>query len=125
MKINELTRFSITLALLPWIPAILLYKHSYEYYAAGILAVFILLSLICFFCKKFAHWFKSKLDAAGSFLGRYIAVFSLVIVYLAAILPTGLLMKIVKRDRLRLRKPECTSYWLEYENKNTDYEYQF
>ena len=54
MKINELTKFAMTLGLLPWIPAILLYKHSHQDYAVILLAVFLLLSLICFISKKFA-----------------------------------------------------------------------
>ena len=61
----------------------------------------------------------------GSFLGKYIAIVTLAIVYIVAVLPTGLLMKIVKRDRLRLKKPNVETYWLDNENKNTDYEYQF
>ena len=34
-------------------------------------------------------------------------------------------MKIVKRDRLRLKNPNLETYWVDYENKNTDYEFQF
>jgi len=125
MKINELTKFAMTLGLLPWIPAFILYRHSMLKAAVVVLAIFLSLSALCFISKKFARWFKNFLEKIGGFLGKYIAIFVLAIGYIVAVVPTGLLMKIVKRDRLRLKKPDVKSYWLDYENKNTDYEYQF
>ena len=125
MKINELTKFAITLGLLPWIPAFLLIKHGHKDIAIYVLAIFLTLSLICFASKKFTHWLKSTLTKTGNFLGKYIAIIVLAIGYILAVFPTGLLMKIVKRDRLRLKKPNLKTYWVDYENKNTDYEFQF
>ena len=125
MKINELTKFAITLGLLPWIPAFILYKHSYQDYAVILLSLFIILSFASFASKKFAHIFKMLLTRIGNFLGRYIAIFVLAIGYIIAVVPTGLLMKIVKRDRLRLKKIKVESYWKNYDNTNTDYEFQF
>ena len=125
MKINELTKFAITLGLLPWIPAFLLNKHGHQDIAVYILTIFLTLSLISFISKKFAHWFKSTLTSIGNFLGKYLAIIVLAIGYLLAVFPTGILMKIVKRDRLRLKKPNLKTYWVDYENKNTDYEFQF
>lgn len=125
MKINELTKFAITLGLLPWIPAFLLYKHSHQDYAVILLVVFLTLSLISFLSKKFAHSFKSVLTKVGNFLGKYIAIFVLACGYIIAVVPTGLLMKVVKRDRLRLKKPDVSSYWKNYENSGSDYEFQF
>ena len=125
MKINELTKFAITLGLLPWIPAFLLYKHSHNDYSIGVLAVFLSLSLICFISKKFANIFKTTLEKIGAFLGKYIAIAVLAIGYIIAVVPTGFLMKFVKRDRLRLKKPKTNTYWKDQENSITDYEYQF
>ncbi len=125
MKINELTKFAITLGLLPWIPAILLYKHSHQDVAIYVVVVFVLLSLLCFISKKIAHFLKSNLEKLGSFLGKYISIIVLTIGYIVAVIPTGLLMKIVRRDRLRLKKQELSSYWKNNENTNSDYEYQF
>lgn len=125
MKINEPTKFAMTLGLLPWIPAFLLYKHSYDVLAVQILAVFLFLSIVCFLSKSFAKKFKDILTAIGNFLGKYIAIIVLAIGYIVAVFPTGLLMKIVKRDRLRLKKPNINTYWVDYDKKNTDYEYQF
>lgn len=125
MKINELTKFAITLGLLPWIPAFILYKHSFENYALAVLAVFLVLAFICFVSKKFAQAFKLLLTKIGNFLGKYISIVVLALVYIIAVVPTGLLMKVVKRDRLRLKKQNSASYWKKFEANNSDYEYQF
>lgn len=125
MKINELTKFAITLGLLPWIPAFLLYKHSHQDWAVSVLVSFLCLSLLCFISKKFAHFLKSNLERLGGFLGKYLAIIVLAIGYIIAVIPTGLLMKLVKRDRLKLKKPQLNSYWKDQENTNSDYEYQF
>ena len=125
MKIKESVKFAITLGLLPWIPAFILYKHSMLKIGAWVIGIFLVLSLICFIFEKFALNFKSLLTKIGSFLGRYLAIVVLIIGYIAAVMPTGLIMKLVKRDRLRLKKAQMQTYWKKYENNNTDYEYQF
>lgn len=122
---REDRKFALTLFLLPWIPAFVLYKHSMLSIAAGVIVGFLLISLICFLSKNIALKFKAILSKIGNFLGKYIAITVLAVCYIVAVIPTGLLMKIVKRDRLRLKKPEVNSYWLNCETKNTDYEYQF
>lgn len=125
MKIDEYKKLAITLSLLPLIPTIILYRHSHVNQAVIVLTIFWILAILCFVSKNFSVRFKKLLDKIGSFLGKYIAIVTLAIVYIVAVLPTGLLMKIVKRDRLRLKKPNVETYWLDNENKNTDYEYQF
>ena len=125
MKISELTKFAITLGLLPWIPAFILYKHLHIKAAIILLTAFLILSILSFLSKRFAKNFKNILEIIGAFLGKYIAIIVLFIGYLFVVIPTGLLMKIVKRDRLKLKKPNVNSYWINFENKNTDYEYQF
>lgn len=125
MKINELTKFAMTLGLLPWIPAFLLYKHNYLEIAIAVLSIFLSLSLICFISKAFAKWLKNILDKIGAFLGKYIAIIVLAIGYVIAIVPTGYLMKIVKRDRLKLKKQDTSTYWVDYNSEKTDYEFQF
>lgn len=125
MKINELTKFAITLGILPWIPAFILYKHSMIKAAVIVLVIFISLSLLCFISKGFARILKDTLTKIGGFLGKYLAIIVLFFGYLLAILPTGLLMKIVGRDRLLLKKPKTETYWKNNEAEKTDYEYQF
>ncbi len=125
MKIDEYKKLSITLTLLPLIPAVILYRHSLVNFAVIVIAVFWILAILCILSKSFSVRLKKLLNIIGNFLGKYIAIVVLAIGYIFAVLPTGLLMKIVKRDRLRLKKPNVETYWLDNENKNTDYEYQF
>ena len=125
MKLNEATKFALTLLLMPWIPAFILYKHNQIDATYIVLGIFLLTSFICFISKKISILLKSILTKVGKFLGKYIAIIALSIVYIVAVLPTGILAKIVKRDRLRLKKQNLDTYWLEYKNENTDYEYQF
>ncbi len=125
MKIKEEKKFALTLFLLPWIPAFVLYKRGVDIWAVRILILFILLSLISFISSAFALKFKRILDTIGHFIGKYPAIIVLAIGYIVAVMPTGLIMKLVKRDRLRLKKPQIQTYWKKYENNNTDYEYQF
>ncbi|HIS88042.1 TPA: hypothetical protein IAA87_01260 [Candidatus Avigastranaerophilus faecigallinarum] len=125
MKINEYKKLAINLFLLPLIPTVILYKHSFLNVAVIVLSIFWFFAILCFLSESFSIKVKKRLNIIGSFLGKYIAIVTLAIVYIVAVLPTGLLMKIVKRDRLRLKKPNVETYWLDNENKNTDYEYQF
>ena len=125
MKIKESIKFAITLGILPWIPAFILYKHSMLKAGMWVIGIFLVLSLICFIFEKFALGFKGILTKTGGFLGRYLAIIVLTVGYIVAVMPTGLIMKLVKRDRLRLKKPQIHTYWKKYENNNTDYEYQF
>ncbi len=125
MKISEHIKFSMTMFLLPWIPAFLFYKHSYITSALLIIIAFVFVSFICFLNKKTALEIKEIFAKTGRFTGKYLAIAILFAGYIAAVIPTGLLMKAVKRDRLRLKKQELSSYWINYDNKSNDYEYQF
>ncbi len=125
MKIGEHIKFSAGLAVFPWIPAFILYRHSQIEASAIVLCIFLFVSSICFANKSFALKLKGILAEAGGFAGKYLSAGVLFIVYFTAVLPTGLLMKLVKRDRLKLKKPDASSYWTDYENRSTDYEYQF
>lgn len=122
---NEYRKFALTLGLLPWIPAFVLYKHHLGTIALYVIYIFVALSILSFLFIGFAKFLKHTLDRIGAFIGKYLAIIVLTIGYIVAVVPTGLLMKIVKRDRLRLKKPNVNTYWLDYENRNTDYEYQF
>lgn len=125
MKISEHLKFVISFGVIPWIPFFIIYKH---YHCKQILIlglIWLILTLISICSRNFSMMLKHTFSKIGGFLGKYIAIIVLWIVYVLAVLPTGLLMKAVKRDRLRLRKPECETYWLDCDYKNTDYEYQF
>lgn len=125
MKIDKLTKFAITLCLLPWIPFYLLYGQKHYKIAIITVAIFLTLSFLCFVSKTFAKKLKKISDSIGHFIGKYLAIIVLSIGYIIAVIPTGLLMKIVKRDRLKLKKPEVKSYWIDYDQEKTNYEFQF
>lgn len=125
MKISEAKKFAITLLLMPWIPAFILYKHNQQEVAYIILGIFLFTSFVCFIVPKISILLKEFLTKIGKFLGKYIAIISLAIVYIVAVCPTGLIAKLVKRDRLRLKKQNLKTYWIDYKNENTDYEFQF
>ncbi len=125
MKIDELSKFACTLSIIPIIPAVLLYKHSMPEVAKVVILAFEFLALLCFLSKPFAKILKDSLEKIGNFLGKYIAISILAIGYVVAVIPTGLLMKVVKRDRLRLKKPDVSSYWINSNEEKSDYEYQF
>lgn len=125
MKIDELSKFAFTLSIIPIIPAVLLYKHSMLEVAKTVILAFEFLALLCFLSKPFAKILKKTLQKIGNFLGKYVAIIILAIGYIVAVIPTGLLMKAVKRDRLRLKKPDVPSYWINSSDEKSDYEYQF
>lgn len=125
MKLKESKKFALTMGLLPWIPAFILYKKGFSPIAVKIIVTFMILSLISFVSERFALGLKRIADRIGSFLGKYLAIIVLILGYIFAVIPTGLLMKLVKRDRLILKKPKVNTYWKQCENKTTDYEYQF
>ncbi len=124
-KISEHVKFAFTLAVIPFIPAFLLYKNGYKIQAVDVIAVFWVLSLICFISKRFASLLKRTTEKIGGFLGEYIAIIVLIFVYIFAVIPTGIIMKAVKRDRLKLRKKDVLTYWEKFETVNRDYQDQF
>jgi len=58
-------------------------------------------------------WFKF-----GIFLGKVISPFIMGLVFFIVVIPTGLLMKLFKKDLLRLKKSDKQSYWIERKSKS-------
>jgi len=56
---------------------------------------------------------------------KYLAIVVLFIEYWLVVVPTALIMKITRRDRLRLKKPKKTSYWVDNVITDNNYERQF
>lgn len=81
--------------------------------------------VLCFVIPDIGEIIYNALKQTGLFIGRQIARILLFFVWCIAVLPTGCLMKITGRDRLRLKKTELKSYWIDNITQNTDYEYQF
>ena len=58
-------------------------------------------------------WFRF-----GIFLGKVISPFIMGLVFFIVVTPTGLLMKLFKKDLLRLKKSNKQSYWIERKSKS-------
>ena len=129
MKISENIKLSLTCVIIPFVIVNIFFRifeiQSSLFVKNIIYHFFFLIAFISLVIPKLGNFIYKKLKEIGSFLGKYISIIALFFVYICAVLPTGILMKIVKRDRLRLKKSNIQSYWIDNENKNTNYEYQF
>jgi len=125
MKLSELTKFSISLTLVPLVPAWLLYKYVCPYGAGIFLGLCWILALVTFLNKKIASDLKNLFEKIGAFLGRHIANIILFIIFIIAVIPTKILMVIVRRDRLKRRSFNDETYWLECGEDKHDYELEY
>ena len=58
-------------------------------------------------------WFKF-----GMLLGRVVSPIIMALVFFGVVTPTGLIMKIFKKDLLKLKKKDKKSYWIERKTKS-------
>ena len=61
----------------------------------------------------------------GLFLGNLISPIVMGIIYFGVITPTGIIMRILKKDILNLKKNNKKTYWLEKDNANNNMRNQF
>ena len=125
MKIKDNIKDAIMCTIMPFAIGFLLYRHSHIRSAIITIVAFLSIALLSLIIPKFGNFVHEKGKELGSFIGRYIAIVILFIGYIVAVIPTGLLMKLVKRDRLRLKKQTIETYWINNENTSKDYELQY
>ena len=65
-------------------------------------------------------WFKF-----GIFLGNIIAPIVMGIIYFLVVTPTGILVRLFKKDLLSLKKSKEKTYWIEKNDKNNTMKNQF
>tara|TARA_B100000579_G_C22696782_1_gene787783 strand:- start:55 stop:441 length:387 start_codon:yes stop_codon:yes gene_type:complete len=65
-------------------------------------------------------WFKF-----GILLGSIIAPIIMGIVFFLVVTPTGLIMKLFRKDLLNLKKNKKETYWLDKDNSNSSLKNQF
>ena len=65
-------------------------------------------------------WFKF-----GIFLGKIISPLVMGIVFFLVVTPTGLIMKFLGKDLLKLKKNKNSTYWLNKDNTSTSLKNQF
>ena len=61
----------------------------------------------------------------GLFLGNVISPIVMAIIFFGVVTPTGLVLKLFKKDVLKLKKNNSSSYWIEKDNSNNDMKNQF
>jgi len=124
-EISKNIKVALICTIMPIVLSFMFHRHNMYDVADCVLYSFFSVAILSLIFAKLGNFIYSTAEKTGHFLGKYLAIIALFFVYLLAVLPTGLLMKLVKRDRLRLKKPDSNTYWKKYENENTDYEYQF
>ena len=65
-------------------------------------------------------WFKF-----GMFLGKFISPIIMGIIFFIVVTPTGLIMRVFKKDLLNLKKKDSKSYWIKRDKFNSDMRNQF
>ena len=77
------------------------------------------------FFKKILSKLHKILRPIGLFLGKFLSPFSLLIVYFFIVIPTGIFLKIFRKDvlNIKIRSHEKT-YWIN-RKENPNFEEQF
>lgn len=122
---EEAKKLKLMLTFIPIIPALMLIKHSHLKVAILVISISWTLAILSFFSKKCANFIYTKGKKLLKIIGDFLAVIVLFIIYIFAVLPTGIIMKITKRDRLSLRKQNAETYWKDIKKEDPNYEYQF
>ena len=65
-------------------------------------------------------WFKF-----GILLGRFISPIVMGLVFFLVVTPTGILMRLFKKDLLKLKKNNSNTYWINKEESKSDMKNQF
>ena len=117
--------FLLSLFIFPVIPAYLLYTKNNIFYSLILVLSFWFLGIICLISPKLKKILKQITDKILCILGKFITTVLLSIGYVFVVVPTFILMKIAKRDRLKITKQNCLSYWIDTEDVASDYERQF
>ena len=99
--------FGVFLALAVWV---YVKNQNLNYWLIGISAVFLVLTLIK---SKLLDVLNDLWIKFGELLGKIIAPIVMSIVFFLIVTPIGLVLKIVKKDLLKLKFNNDKSYWVE------------
>ena len=66
-----------------------------------------------------------RLKKFRSRIGRALVSTALAVIYIVAVFPAGLLMRLIGRDRLTLKRRESGTYWKKSDIKKGGYEFRF
>ena len=65
-------------------------------------------------------WFKF-----GLFLGKIVSPIVMGVIFFFVVTPTGIIMRLMRKDLLNLKKNNSNSYWIEKKNENSSMKNQF
>tara|TARA_B100002019_G_C21019748_1_gene474173 strand:- start:26 stop:409 length:384 start_codon:yes stop_codon:yes gene_type:complete len=93
----------------------LINNEEYRLWALIIALIFLILGLVnsSFLTPLNLLWFKF-----GMLLGRIVSPIIMALVFFVVVTPTGLIMKLFKKDLLKLKKKDKKSYWIERKTKS-------
>ena len=93
----------------------LINQEDFRLWALIIALIFLGLGLInsSFLTPFNLLWFKF-----GMLLGRVVSPIIMALVFFGVVTPTGLIMKIFKKDLLKLKRKDKKSYWIERKTKS-------
>ena len=84
--------------------------------------IFLILGLLN---SKFLIPLKILWIKFGFFIGKYVSIITMGIIFFLIITPIGVLMRLLGKDLLRLKKSNNNSYWLKKDNQNSSMKNQF
>ena len=124
IKIGSNRSFGIVFSIIFLIIALwpLLNEQSLRAWALIISLIFFFLGIINskFLTPLNKIWFKF-----GIFLGKKLSPIVMGIVFFLVVTPTGLFMRLLKKDLLRLKKTNDKTYWIEKEDIKSSMKNQF
>ena len=124
IKIGSNRSFGIVFSIIFLIIALwpLLNEQSLRTWSLIISLIFFFLGIINskFLTPLNKIWFKF-----GIFLGKKLSPIVMGIVFFLVVTPTGLFMRLLKKDLLRLKKTNDKTYWIEKEDIKSSMKNQF
>ena len=105
--------FFIVFVIIAFYP--LVNQEEYKLWALITALIFLVLGLInsSILTPLNLLWFKF-----GVFLGRIVSPIIMGLVFFVVVTPTGLIMRLFKKDLLRLKRKDQKSYWIERKLKS-------
>ena len=61
----------------------------------------------------------------GLFLGNLVSPIVMGFIFFCIVTPTGIILRLFKKDVLNLKKSKCDTYWIKKDNTNNDMKNQF
>ena len=124
IKISTNRSFGIVLFIVFLLIALypLIYSGEIRVWSAILSLIFLILGLLNskILTPLNKLWFKF-----GILLGNIVAPIVMGIVYFLVVTPTGLIMRMFRKDLLNLKKNNKNTYWIDKDNSNSNLKNQF